>query len=511
MSAPPLDISAPEFSRDRARDRVVRAALKDLRDDLGFQTASLFVRDSSGWKLIHRVGPNRAWHALLDPMAVEGTDAAAQYGDVRALPGIGSRLATMGCGSLAVLPIPGGGRILLDSSTPSIVPGWIDRARPYLSLLAAMSGPAWTLDGALHRHDEVGAIERVFAACQGHVADPASTTNTLLSAVRTALAAHELFLLSEDESGVRVDICPAEVGRTVPGDLGTDLSHLAQDPIDPVALRRLGLSLGVTSGSLAAAFGRDEHPLEVLVASWRDGPALSDVSMAVVARAVTTAGLAVQGRREAVDSLLDRERTQMAYALHDGLLQTVTGAVLELEGLRRRIQEDPQAAMAVLDGSKAEIRRALTELRDRLFRLSATPEGPGGRGAFVRSVRDVIARWRLPVRVTVEGDLDAVPEPIRAVAYVVVRESLANAAKHSGGANVTVSLEAARGQLRVAVSDRGHGFTPRDEETARQGHHMGLQMLRNRVKEVGGTLAIDSQPGRGTRVVATLPISEVKP
>jgi signal transduction histidine kinase len=210
-----------------------------------------------------------------------------------------------------------------------------------------------------------------------------------------------------------------------------------------------------------------------------------------------------------LSAVIDRERERMAYALHDGLTQTVTGAILELEGLQRRIEEDPEGAVATLERSKEEIRKALAELRSVLFDLSRGAEERLPVEPLMRYVDDVVKRWRLPARVAVEGDLSRVPSRTLGVAYVVIREALANAAKHAAGTNVTVSLSATSHELRVTVGDAGRGFTRAEEEAARQAHHFGLDMLRRRVREVGGTLTVDSRPGRGTRVIAKLPTREV--
>jgi signal transduction histidine kinase len=111
--------------------------------------------------------------------------------------------------------------------------------------------------------------------------------------------------------------------------------------------------------------------------------------------------------------------------------------------------------------------------------------------------------------VAVEGDLSIVPARVLSVAYVVIREALANAAKHAGGRGVTVTLAASDSDLTVVVGDGGHGFTREDELAAREAHHVGLDLLRRRVTEVGGQLRIESRPGRGTRVVARLPLRGV--
>ena len=199
----------------------------------------------------------------------------------------------------------------------------------------------------------------------------------------------------------------------------------------------------------------------------------------------------------------------MAYALHDGLTQTVAGAVLELEALHKRVQENPVEALATLQDSKTEIRRALGEIRAILFDLQRPIEdAPKASEPLTRYIEDVVKRWRLPARVAVEGDLSEVPARVLSVAYVVIREALANAAKHASHSNVTVQLSAGEHDLTVTVGDAGQGFTRRDEELARRENHIGLEMLRRRVGEIGGNLEIESRPGDGTRVVAKLPLAE---
>jgi signal transduction histidine kinase len=386
----------------------------------------------------------------------------------------------------------------LDSSVPSIGRSWLERARPYLSLISIMSGPAWTQDGALLAHQDLEVVARVFAACQDVVAAPAATEHDLVESVQAALGAHEAYLLT----GIPDLRGGAPAGADPEGIAVPDLA-------DPDTVARLASSLHMTTSTVAGAVGR-EDPLEILLAGWASGPVPSPAALGVIARATSTARLALVGRSGAVEELVERQRTEMAYALHDGLLQTVTGAILELEGLQARIREDPGEAVRTLDLSKSEIRRALQELRGILFRVSAGPVArrTSNAEAFEASIRDAMARWRMPARLSVEGDLREVPERALSAAYVTVQEALANAAKHSGSPSVSVHVEVGDGRLRVAVADRGHGFTPREEARARAERHLGLDMLRTRVREAGGTLAIESQPGRGTRIVATLPTVE---
>jgi signal transduction histidine kinase len=490
---------------------VLRKDLQLVRDDLGFETASLFVRGPDGWKLLERQGPERAWHGVLDPSALEGTEEAAEYPDARTIPGIGPRLAALGCASVASLPLPDGGRLLVDSSTPCRSGGWIERSRPYLALISLMAGPALPAGGALRSHEEVASLRRVFAACQDAVGHQGAGLEDLVHDVRDAIRADELYLMVEHGGGI--DVIPSPPRERIPDvslELRGSLVLQAGSALDTETTGDLAAAVGAASRALSAAFGREKDGVELLLAGWAAGPALSDVSMTVVARAVSTARSAMVSRKRAVTRLVHRERSRIAYALHDGLTQTVAGAILELEALRARVERDPAEAIATLENSKTEIRRALGELRALLFDLSREPDEADDEAApLARYVDDVVKRWKLPARVSMEGDLHAVPPRVLSVAYIVIREALTNAAKHAPGANVSVDLAAGPSELTVSVNDAGHGFTPQEELAAREGRHFGLHMLHQRVEEIGGTLEVHSVRGSGTRITARLPFHEV--
>jgi signal transduction histidine kinase len=494
-----------------AESSLVSLAMAAVRDDLGFETATLFAPGPSGWELLDREGPSRPWHAVLDPGVLEGTPEAAEYRDVRAVPGVGERLASMGCASIAVLPLPDGSRLLLDSAARGRSGGWIERARPYLAMISIMSGPVWPVGGALRSQDEVRILELVFEICQEVLAQPAASIDEVLWRVRDLIRADEVFLLVDEEGSVEVRAVPVD-GRpeSLPAGALSTLSPTAGGIIPDQAMADLSLALATPSRALAGAVADDGSGHAVLVAGWAEGPALSHASMLVVARAVGTTDTALRARHRAVSTMFDRERSRLAYALHDGVTQTVAGAVLELEALAGRIEESPTEALATLDSSKAEIRRSLSDLRSILFELAKdSEEDEQPSEPLIRYVEDVMKRWRLPARITVEGDLGMVPPRVLGVAYVVVREGLANAAKHAGGRGVAVQISAAPEALSVTVTDRGRGFSGDDEAAARDAHHFGLQMLRKRVTDAGGDLRVSSAQGRGTRVVARLPYLEV--
>jgi two-component system, NarL family, nitrate/nitrite sensor histidine kinase NarX len=201
-----------------------------------------------------------------------------------------------------------------------------------------------------------------------------------------------------------------------------------------------------------------------------------------------------------VESLMLEERTKWAMHIHDGLTQSVTSAVLELQILRHKILADPDAAAAELEEVEDAMRNDLKEIRQVLFELQE------GRRAqerpFAAFVADVVERWKLPARVSIEGDIDEVPAEVLETAHGVVAEALANAAKHSGSKDVAVRVRAADGMLRIEVEDRGRGLAASTDDDP----HFGLRLLRARAEQLGGTVDIGSTPGSGVRVVAALPV-----
>lgn len=203
---------------------------------------------------------------------------------------------------------------------------------------------------------------------------------------------------------------------------------------------------------------------------------------------------------ETVEARVLEERARWAMRIHDGLTQTVTSAVLELQTLRARIVADPRGAVASLSAVEAAIRADLREIRQLLFELyedQRPPEPP-----LAIFVDEMVARWGLPAKVSIEGSPDAAPPIVLEAAHAVIAEALANAAKHAGTPDVVVRIRADADGLRIEVEDHGHGMVDAGDD----GPHFGLRLMRVRAEDIGGTVEIGSTPGGGTRVVALLPV-----
>lgn len=97
---------------------------------------------------------------------------------------------------------------------------------------------------------------------------------------------------------------------------------------------------------------------------------------------------------------------------------------------------------------------------------------------------------------------------IRTAVFRVFQEGLNNAWRHAHAQRIEASLDLARDRLRLEIRDDGGGFVaPRNLGDLANGGHSGLLRMRERIEAVGGTFLLESQPGRGTRIIVDVPLA----
>ena len=212
---------------------------------------------------------------------------------------------------------------------------------------------------------------------------------------------------------------------------------------------------------------------------------------------------------EIVEARLAEERARWAMQIHDGLTQSVTSAVLELQAFRSRMTSDPDGALEGLREVQEAIRDDLERIRDVLFRLTDgslredvdAPEAP-----LVTIVREVAERWGIEARVYVKGELGSLSPEVMDAALGIVHEAVTNAAKHAASKDVVVNVHTRFDWLQIEIEDHGRGIAGVADGVP----HFGIRMMRARAEDVGGTIDIGSTPGDGTRIVARLPVGRAR-
>lgn len=198
---------------------------------------------------------------------------------------------------------------------------------------------------------------------------------------------------------------------------------------------------------------------------------------------------------------ISRERNRLARELHDVLAHTLSGVAVELEGLRATMHRDPEQANALLNHSLQAIRDGLTETRRALQELRAQPLEDLGLALAVQTLAESSAtRSDFRLELDIDDDLGDYPEQVQQSVYRIAQEALANVTDHAQAHNVQVILRRDRHQIRLVVRDDGCGFDP--DRRADQDHY-GLLGMRERAETVGGSLAVESQLGKGTQVSFT--------
>ncbi len=264
-------------------------------------------------------------------------------------------------------------------------------------------------------------------------------------------------------------------------------------------------------GVLAVPLRSGGRAIGVLMVANRTPTAFGESQVVLLSSLANQAAVGIENARlyEKVQQLaVLEERERIAREMHDGLGQvlgyvnTKTLAVARLlevgkvDEARTQVAELKVAAKEVF----ADVREAILGLRTTL--------GPG-RG-FLAALREYTAGFERQSGISV--DLEApdheaelkLPASAELQLIRVVQEALTNVRKHAHASRACVRLEAIGGSVRLVVEDDGQGFDP-SRPVHEGGPRFGLQTMRERAEAIGGSFAVEAQPGAGTRVLVTAP------
>ncbi len=213
-------------------------------------------------------------------------------------------------------------------------------------------------------------------------------------------------------------------------------------------------------------------------------------------------------------ALNERFLHRISADLHDGPGQDLSLALLRIEALAETceqwsisvsnggaVADDFRTIRIALNSAMDELRTISTGLRlPELNTLSPTE-------VVERAVRDYQRKSGQSVEVTINEAPNEAPMPAKITLYRLVQEALANGYRHAEGAGQTVLLEGGDGSISIEVADTGVGFDP---QSVPQDGHLGLAGMRERVQVLGGTFMVESAPGQGARVRATIQLDETE-
>jgi signal transduction histidine kinase len=203
-------------------------------------------------------------------------------------------------------------------------------------------------------------------------------------------------------------------------------------------------------------------------------------------------------------------RLGVSYDLHDGLLQSMAIATMNLDIVRTLIEKDPAAAQERVAETNRLLLDEQHELRSFIRELKSACPAPSREPSLVTRFTDLFQeiekQWGLHVDFTMEGSDSNVPEALRQHVFYLLREMLLNAARHAGASSINVALSRKDHELRITAVDNGRGFPFRGhyDNSRLTDCKLGPANLKGRITSLGGTLSIESSEA-GAKLEITLP------
>ena len=196
-------------------------------------------------------------------------------------------------------------------------------------------------------------------------------------------------------------------------------------------------------------------------------------------------------------------RRQLSRELHDEIGQTLALLQIEISHVQALLPAQPEAARERLRRARELAERTVQTIRNMSLLLRPTLlDDLGLAPALQFQLEDFLRRSGTPCDLVEEGVSDRLPDAVKTCVYRVVQEALHNCEKHSGASSVRVVVRQLPDYLLAEIEDNGCGFVAGERRNG-----LGLLGIRERAAAAGGSLVIDTAPGRGTRIALRIPLA----
>ncbi|MBA3716063.1 MAG: sensor histidine kinase, partial [Pyrinomonadaceae bacterium] len=207
-------------------------------------------------------------------------------------------------------------------------------------------------------------------------------------------------------------------------------------------------------------------------------------------------------------ALVLAERTRVAREMHDTLIQGVVGASAVLEAVSGMLPQTTSLAYGYLERARDQLRQSLDDARRAVWDLrNPSAQAQDLTTALRRTVERLAADTPAKIEMEQTGRAKRLDGACEESLLRVAQEAVANAVTHAGARRIKVRLHFAARSVRLSVGDDGRGFDA-SQSLAFNGdnHHFGLAGMHERAAACGGHLTVESVPGSGTTIIATLPV-----
>ncbi|WP_462410161.1 GAF domain-containing sensor histidine kinase [Neobacillus sp. Marseille-QA0830] len=205
--------------------------------------------------------------------------------------------------------------------------------------------------------------------------------------------------------------------------------------------------------------------------------------------------------------LILEERNRLARDIHDGIAQSLAGAVMNLETAQRRFLKQPDDAFRLVQESTEKLRGSLKEVRQSIYALRPYPtERVGLKSAISSKITNVMKETGLQVCLETRGPEFHLSSMVEKILFDICQESVHNAVKHAQASQIDILLSYQKENVLLKVKDNGKGFSLFQAMIkARTDPHFGILHMNEAAEKIHASLQIDSKPGAGTEITLTVP------
>lgn len=202
-----------------------------------------------------------------------------------------------------------------------------------------------------------------------------------------------------------------------------------------------------------------------------------------------------------------RERGRLARELHDSVTQTLFSMTLVTGSIGILYNKDPQQIPGKLDDLRKLAQSALDEMRGLVEQLRVESAEEDWRTVLSRHIEETSHRSGIQISFDDESQI-TLPAGVGKEVYRIVQEALNNVEKHSKALSAAVKIECPDNELFISVVDHGLGFQMLPIKSVPG--HFGLETMKERAAEFGGTFTVESKPGSGTEVLVSIPLQTME-
>ena len=206
-------------------------------------------------------------------------------------------------------------------------------------------------------------------------------------------------------------------------------------------------------------------------------------------------------------AIILEERNRIAREIHDGVAQSLAGAVMKLETAERKFSKMPEDSFRLIQESKEKLRYSLREVRDSIYELRPYPtERIGLQYAIESRIKAIQKESAIEIELVLRGQEFQLSSMVEKIMFDIFQESTQNAIKHSGAKKIEILLSYQKEHVLLKIKDEGLGFSLFQAMVkARNEQHFGILQMNEAAERIHATLQIDSREGTGTEITLTVP------